>query len=88
LILPFTTVPSGLVTEPADVLVATHHSTISLLVPNRYMFFLAIVILFSVAPNEALAWCHFFCRLPSLVQYITAQSFHLKMIPVMGMVFG
>jgi len=30
---------AGLVTEPADVLVATHDSIFSLLVPNRYMFF-------------------------------------------------
>jgi hypothetical protein len=70
--------PNRFSDEPADVLVATHHSTFSLLVPNRYMFFLAIVILFSVAPNEALAWCQIFAVCPLLYSISLPNHFILK----------
>ena len=68
----------GLATEPADVLVATPLHIQFASAPNRYMFFLAIVILFSVAPNEALAWCQIFAVCPLLYSISMPSHFVLK----------
>ena len=70
----------GLATEPADVLVATplHILFASAQRPIDICFFLAIVILFSVAPNEALAWCQIFAFCPLLYSISLPSHFVLK----------